>query len=352
MRRLYALIVAAVVASVLFGWAAIVLFVIPNMRAVVLEAQREQLRALGIAGTLQPPPLAPLVITFLAFSLVLTVMVSALVGVPLVRRLRRVRHAIGELGRGNWTARMDPAAEGALSDLADSINRTAEQLQRQFQDREALLQAVSHEMGTPLSRMRFHIELFERQLTTAEHRQRLEALSRDLDELDDLSSELVSWMESDAATTATRSFDVRRVIESLVELEQDRNGQPLSVTLAATPGIIQLQADVRQFERAVENLLRNALRYAHSRVVVEVGAEPGAVVVEIRDDGPGIPPDQWARVLEPFVRIDTPRTRAHRGLGLGLAIVRRIVDAHGGQVTVGHAAEGGTLIRTTWPALP
>jgi two-component system sensor histidine kinase RstB len=352
MRRLYAQIVAAVATALLLGWSTIIVFVIPPMQAAVRQQQREQLLALGFNGTLPPPPLAPLVITFLVFSVVLTLTASALVGVPLVRRLRRVRHAIGELGRGNWAARMDPATEGALSDLADSINRTAEQLQRQFQDREALLQAVSHEMGTPLARMRFHIELFERQLTTAEHGRRLEALSRDLDELDDLSSELVNWMENDAATAAKTSFDVRSVIEALIQLERDRTGQPLCITLAAAPGVIQLRADVRLFERAVENLLRNALRYAQSRVVVEVGAEPGTVVVEIRDDGPGIPPDQWTRVLEPFVRIDTPRTRAHRGLGLGLAIVRRIVEAHGGQVTVGHAAEGGTLIRTTWPALP
>jgi signal transduction histidine kinase len=352
MRRLYAQIVAAVATALLLGWGTIIVFVIPPMQAAVRQQQREQLLALGFSGTLPPPPLAPLVITFLVFSVVLTVTASALVGVPLVRRLRRVRHAIGELGRGNWTARMDPATEGALSDLADSINRTAEQLQRQFQDREALLQAVSHEMGTPLARMRFHVELFERQLTTAEHGRRLEALSRDLDELDDLSSELVSWMENDAATAAKTSFDVRSVIEALIQLERERTGQPLCITLAVAPGVIQLRADVRLFERAVENLLRNALRYAQSRVVVEVGAKPGTVVVEIRDDGPGIPPDQWTRVLEPFVRIDTARTRAHRGLGLGLAIVRRIVDAHGGQVTVGHAAEGGTLIRTTWPALP
>jgi len=69
----------------------------------------------------------------------------------------------------------------------------------------------------------------------------------------------------------------------------------------------------------------------------------------VRDDGPGIPRDQWTKVLEPFVRIDAPRSRAHRGLGLGLAIVRRIVEAHGGSIEVADAPEGGTSVRTTWP---
>jgi two-component system sensor histidine kinase RstB len=112
---------------------------------------------------------------------------------------------------------------------------------------------------------------------------------------------------------------------------------------------VTLCADQRQFQRAIENLLRNAVRYAHERIVVEARADAAAVVIEVRDDGPGIPSEQWMSVLEPFVCIDTPRSRAHRGLGLGLAIVRRIVEAHGGIVTVTNASEGGTCVRTIWP---
>ena len=116
------------------------------------------------------------------------------------------------------------------------------------------------------------------------------------------------------------------------------------------PANMTLCADQRQFQRAIENLLRNALRCAHESVVVEVQADTAGVVVEVRDDGPGIPREQWTNVLEPFVRIDAPRSRAHRGLGLGLAIVRRIVEAHGGMVTVTDASEGGTCVRTIWPS--
>jgi signal transduction histidine kinase len=72
-------------------------------------------------------------------------------------------------------------------------------------------------------------------------------------------------------------------------------------------------------------------------------------VVEVRDDGPGIPAEYRTTVLEPFVRVDSTPTRAHRGLGLGLAIVRRIVDAHGGSIAVTSADEGGTCVRTVWP---
>jgi two-component system sensor histidine kinase RstB len=136
-----------------------------------------------------------------------------------------------------------------------------------------------------------------------------------------------------------------------VELARSGRARSHPITLMV-PANMTLCADERQFQRAIENLLRNALRYAHECVVVEVQADATGVVVEVRDDGPGIPPEQWTSVLEPFVRIDAPRSRAHRGLGLGLAIVRRIVQAHGGLVMVTDAREGGTCVRTIWPSIP
>lgn len=304
-----------------------------------------------VAGPLQPPPTGPLVAMALVFAVVLTVTASAAVGIPLVRRLRSLRRAIGELGSGNLEVRLDAHAEGALSDLAESINRMASQLHEQFREREALLQAVSHEIGTPLSRMRFEVELLEEGALLPEQRQRLAALSADLDELDELSTELVGWMEADAGGPARLTFDAAPVLESLVELECQSAAGSLNVQLEVEPHL-ELHADQRQFQRAIENLLRNAMRYAQQRIVVGARADTGSVVVEVRDDGPGISPDQRARVLEPFVRLDVTGSRAHRGLGLGLAIVRRIVEAHGGTLTVGEAAEGGTRIATTWPGLP
>jgi anti-sigma regulatory factor (Ser/Thr protein kinase) len=135
----------------------------------------------------------------------------------------------------------------------------------------------------------------------------------------------------------------------LVEIARSEKASSQPITLMVPPDIT-LCADQRQFQRAIENLLRNALRYAHECVVVEVLPNAAGVVVEVRDDGPGIPREQWTNVLEPFVRIDAPRSRARRGLGLGLSIVRRIVEAHGGLVTVTNASEGGTCVRTIWPS--
>ena len=298
-----------------------------------------------VAGPLPPPPLKPLIVRAVIFALVLMATVSAAVGLPLMARLRRLRHAIGDLGSGNLAVRLDPD-EGELSELAKSINGMASRLERQFQERDALLQAVSHEMGTPLSRMRFAIEMLDDASRGQAHSKRL--LTADLDELDRLSSELVAWIEPDGAGPRRHEFRVEPVIESIVESEGPQSGAPVHITVSVARELAII-ADERQFQRAIENLLRNALRYAQQRIIVNAVASGERVIVEVRDDGPGIARDQWARVLDPFVTFEGGRSGAHRRLGLGLAIVRRIVEAHGGSVLITEATEGGTRVTTCWP---
>lgn len=300
-----------------------------------------------VAGPLPPPPLEPLVSAAVVFALAVTITASAAVGIPLARRLRRLRRAVAELGGGNLAVRLDPK-EGELSELATCINRMASQLQRRFDEREALLQAVSHEMGTPLSRIRFTIELMHEAAVDLNQNKRLRAITADVDELDSLSSELLSWMATAAAEPRRQAFAIAPVLESLVELESQRRATPAHVELRV-PSDLTVVADQRQFQRAIENLLRNALRYAQHLIVLHGESDGNHVVVEVRDDGPGICSDQRHRVLDPFVRLEAGQSAAHCGLGLGLAIVRRVVEAHGGSVVVSEAPEGGTQVRTRWP---
>ena len=302
-----------------------------------------------VAVPLGPPPLVPVFVLALVFVFVLTATASAIVGIPLVQRLQRLQHAVGELGGGNWAMRLDANAEGALSEFAESINQMAAQLHEQFQEREALLQTVSHELGTPLARMRFQLALIESEFGDDCNPERLSALRTDLDELDELSSELVSWMAPSSRSESKDLFMLAPIVNSLVELECESKGNHIDVYITVPPEL-HLTADQRQFQRVMENLLRNALRYAQSSIVIEAASSDKTVSIEVRDDGPGISQEDRGKVLEPFVRLDQANVREHhRGLGLGLAIVRRIVEAHGGSITISEAPEGGTCVLTRWP---
>ncbi len=302
-----------------------------------------------VAAAPAPPSPLPLVAGVAVFVCVLTLTMAATVGIPLMRRLQTLRRAVVELGSGNWSVRVPSAQGGALDELAESIRRTADQLRRQFEEREALLQVASHEIGTPLARMRFQLGMLEDELSDGRGRVRVRAMSVDLDELDTVSTDLVAWMETDGGSRINRvDVALAPLLRSLAELEQAAAGGRISVDMRVAQDVTA-HVDERQFQRAIENLMRNAFRYAQGVVVVDAVVTQDTVVVEVRDDGPGISAENRRRVLEPFVRVDSGVTRAHRGLGLGLAIVRRIVDAHRGSIAVTSAGEGGTCVRTEWP---
>lgn len=305
-----------------------------------------------VAALPSPPSPLLLVAGVAVFVCVLTLAVAATVGIPLMRRLQTLRRAVVELGHGNWTVMVPSAQGGALDELAESIGRTAGQLRRQFEEREALLQLASHEIGTPLARMRLQLGMLEDAVADERGRQRVRAMSVDLDELDTLGADLVAWMETDGGCRVTRvDVVLAPLLRSLAELEQVAAGGRIRVVTRVAESVTA-HVDERQFQRAIENLMRNAFRYAQSVVAIDAVVAHDTVVVEVRDDGPGIAEEQRGRVLEPFVRVDSGVTRAHRGLGLGLAIVRRIVDAHRGSIVVTAADEGGTCVRTVWPRTP
>jgi len=198
--------------------------------------------------------------------------------------------------------------------------------------------------------MRFQLELLEA-TATDEQRRRLATLCDDLDELDELSSELVSWMEADSRRLVTTKFALEPALTSVLELESSE-ARPATHTELHVPKDVFVVAAQRQFTRAIENLVRNAMRYARHVVLIEARVRDSCVEIDVRDDGPGIAAEQRTRVLEPFVRVDESRNRPEGGLGLGLAIVRRIVESHGGSIEVSDAAEGGACITTRWPMCP
>lgn len=304
-------------------------------------------------GALAAGPVNPAVpVGFLPIGIVL-----AIVGLPLLagllalrveRELTKVERASQALADGELSARVHNP-RGPSNELAASFNAMAERVERLVRSRDELVQAVSHELGSPLSRLRFHLELLENP-TESRREERLRAMTRELDALDELVAELLGYVQSDEHSLAPTAFDPKQSLTDLAELArleipQDRM---LEVDLELPP-VVRIYADQRLFLRAVENVLRNAVRYARSKVVLEVSEDQEHVWVAIHDDGPGIPKELREKVTIPFFRLEADRARRTGGVGLGLAIVSRIAHRHGGRLAIDTSSLGGATVATLWP---
>jgi signal transduction histidine kinase len=273
-------------------------------------------------------------------------LLAGLLTVAVDRALKRVEHASDALGRGNLTARVEARGAGA-TELAERFNAMAERVERLVRSRDELVQAVSHELGSPLSRLRFHLELLEAE---TDRDIRPKKMARELDTLDALVAELLEYIQSDEVALDIRAFEPGPLMSDLAELAtlDASEARPIEVALALH-GDGEGFADVRLFQRAVENVLRNAVQYASARVVLELTQDEEALHVTVHDDGPGIPDDLRDQVKLPFSRLESDRGRAKGGAGLGLAIVTRIVERHDGRLTIGTSHLGGAAVRTSWP---
>jgi signal transduction histidine kinase len=284
-------------------------------------------------------------------------MILAIVGLPLIagllalrveRELRKVERASVALAVGELSARVDNP-RGPSNELAASFNTMAERVEHLIRSRDELVQAVSHELGSPLSRLRFHVELLENQ-SDGNHEERLDAMARELDALDELVSELLGYVQCDERKIDLHVFDPNRSLADLVELAtlEAPEGRKIEVDLKLPSGI-SIFADQRLFQRAVENILRNALQHARSRVLLELTQDGVHVRVAVHDDGPGIPEEMREKVVIPFFRLQKDRGRETGGTGLGLAIVSRIMQRHGGRLTIASSPLGGTTVSMMWP---
>ena len=266
---------------------------------------------------------------------------------PLARRLEAIESAMIALHDGQLDARVADSRGDLVGRLAAGFNSMASALQRRVRDREDLLHAVAHELGTPLSRVALHAELLRARLPH-DAEGRVDALRVDLDELDRLTAELVDWvyLEGPGGSGEVEVFDVGEAIRREVESVADDR-----VRYSPCPGLLA-RGDARLFRRAVGNLLRNAVEHSQSWISVAVKLSDDVVGVHVRDDGPGIPAADVDRVFEPFARLDPSRSRASGGVGLGLAIVRRAAERHGGRAFAHAPPEGGGHFVLEWPRAP
>ncbi len=294
-----------------------------------------------------PTPLLWMV--FALFSVV--VLTGVGLSWPLVRRIRKLERIADRISAGELEARADVSSKDAVGRLARRFNAMADQVQLLLEKQHQLIQGVSHELRTPAARIRFGLELLQTAETEEDRQRRIAAIDEDLDELDQLVHELLQFIKSSngALRLKQEPVQVQTELRDLLQRQGELRPEIECGLQAGSGDDVTVNADRKHFRRALRNLLENALRYAESRVVVTVRQEATEVLVSVTDDGPGVAAKDRERIFEPFSRVDASRSRESGGAGLGLAIVQRILQDHGGSVQVHTDDGGGARFETRWP---
>lgn len=280
-----------------------------------------------------PPPPGP-VLTFALIALGVGVGAFPVVR-RLTRRLERLQAGVTDWGAGNLATRLPVEGRDEVAQLASVFNEAAARIEQLVGAHKSLLANASHELRSPLARIRLGVEL----LSTDPSAARRDELARDIAELDQLIDEilLASRLEG-GATPELEPVD----LTALVAEECAR----LGASLQAVPA--QVRGNVRLLQRLVRNLIENALRYGGGRVEVELRSVQGAIELDVLDRGPGIDESERERVFEPFYRA-RGASESSGGVGLGLSLVRQIALQHGGHVHCLPRAGGGSVFRVKLP---
>ncbi len=270
---------------------------------------------------------------------------------PLSRDLKRLEKSTNAFGQGNFSTRAVVAKRSSLGKLAGTFNAMADRIQNLILSHKELTNAASHELRTPIARLRFGMEMMNTATDTKERARYVESMNADIDELDNLVAEILTYARFDR-DRPRMTFKRQHVFTWLEEVvnQAKRNMETISLSYNIE-GIKEKYAkyEPKLMARAVGNLLQNARRYANSKVEITVIVDTDKFTVYVDDDGPGIPEKDRQNVFDAFKRLDASRDRDTGGFGLGLAIVYRIVQWHNGNVSVTDSPLGGARFIISWP---
>jgi two-component system, OmpR family, sensor histidine kinase BaeS len=284
------------------------------------------------------------------FAVIVAVGVAGVLGARLARPLREIGAAARRIAEGDYEARIPRQGPEEIVSLSDSFNQMATALEEQERMRREFIANAAHELRTPLTNLQGYLEAL-RDGVIEPDRATFESLLDEAERLVRLSRSLDTLAAGDAGVAAVPvDLDLAATIRSAVDLARPAvraAGLELSVDL---PDALPARGDPDQLAQVVGNLLQNAVRYTPSggRISIRAERRPADVHVSVANSGDGIPPADLPHVFERFYRVDKSRDRAHGGAGIGLAIVRQIVEAGGG--TVGAESRDG--MTRFWFSLP
>ncbi|MCX7861239.1 MAG: ATP-binding protein, partial [Chloroflexus sp.] len=285
----------------------------------------------------------------MAILLGMAAVFSRRISAPL-RQISAAAHAIAD---GDHSSRVQPANVRELAELAESFNRMAAALQQADQQRRQLTADIAHELRTPLSIIKGRLEGIQDGVYEADAEQ-IETLLAEVALLERLINDLHLLALADAGQLPLYREIVAPVMlvnEAVRSFAQSAAERDIRLTAGTADDLPDIEVDPQRIAQVLGNLISNALRHtpAGGMVSVTVAAEPNGVIFRVSDTGPGIAPADLPHIFDRFYRADRARTRSSGGAGLGLAIARRLVEAHGGQIWAESELGRGTIVSFRLP---
>jgi two-component system osmolarity sensor histidine kinase EnvZ len=245
-----------------------------------------------------------------------------------MKPISRLAKAAEAFGKGRPSAHLKPEGAREIRQAAVAFLDMQERIKRQIQQRTEMLAGVSHDLRTPLTRMRLQLAMMAPDGET-------ESLGNDLTEMEKMIDEYLAFARGDSPET-TREVKLSELLRDVVE-DATRKGNHVELEADAE---VQMQVRPNAFKRCLTNLVENALHHGEA-VKISARLSGEAIEIAVEDDGPGIAKEDREAVFKPFFRLDESRNPATGGAGLGLSIARDVARAHGGDVTLSESAMGG-----------
>jgi two-component system sensor histidine kinase CpxA len=303
---------------------------------------------LGVFATPETPVVAGLA------TLLVSVVVCYLLARQLSAPIQYLRNATHSIADGNLAVRVSGllgTRRDELAHLATDFDAMAARLRALLDSQQQLLRDVSHELRSPLARLQIALGLARR--PGANLAQELDRIEQEAQRLNELIGEILSLSRLDDPAHALRSEAVpmAELLDAICEdarIEADTRA--VAIELAA-PAELALRGDRELLHRAIENVVRNAVRFSpdSGRISVQAQRQGAAVVVTVSDQGPGVPPALLQRIFEPFFRVASARERDSGGNGIGLAIAARVLSLHGGSIAASNVDPHGLRVTLTLP---
>ncbi|RQR59578.1 two-component sensor histidine kinase [Burkholderia sp. Bp9125] len=284
----------------------------------------------------------------LAFILALPALAAYRWMRPVWSDLVMVRERAIDFTGGRFNTRARESHSVIIGPLARTLNALAIRMERLIAAQRDLTNGISHELRTPLARVRFALEMLREPGSAAEYQGALDSIAQDVTELDELIDMSLTYarleyssLQSSLEPTALAAWFEHQVNDAA--LLYPEKAIETRIAIAAD---LRVAMDRRLMAYAMRNLLRNASKYAQSRIAVGIALVHGNIRIYVEDDGPGVPVDERERIFDAFVRLD----RRTGGYGLGLAITRQVLHAHNGRIAIVDPTElGGARFEISWP---